>query len=112
MSGVHSDLVEVIKTAEAPEGQGVQKIFQGTTELVEVDRTKCTKASGELYSMWSRYTGSEAATIVRSVKGLYGVEARRRLGCTFPKVATDMNHVKPATGQWEDKWTNRRYDDS
>ena len=78
---VSSDLAEVL---EATEGPRVRKILEDNGGLVEVDQTKCTKASRELYSMLARYIGSEAVTIVWSVTGLNGVEAwgTRRAGCS------------------------------
>ena len=44
-------------------------------EFADAIREKCIKTSTEMYRAMSRYTNSEASTIVRSVTGLDGVEA-------------------------------------
>ena len=52
-------------------------------ELVEVDQVKCMNVSREVYSMFARHTGSQAATIVRSVMGLDGSEAPKKLHASY-----------------------------
>ena len=54
--------------------EAMKTIFEDTAKLVEVGGTKRTKASREMYSMLARFTGSRAATIVRCLTGLNGVE--------------------------------------
>ena len=67
VSGMYSGLAEVMKTTEAKEGHGVQKILKDNAELVNVGQTTCTKARREEHSMLAEYTRPEAATIGRSV---------------------------------------------
>ena len=98
-------------TAEAKEGLGVQKNLQDNPQLVEVDRTKCTTSSREMYRTLARCIGSDAAAIVQSVTGLDEVEAWSKLHasrgtwegmftvhqqCMYPKVSNDMNRMKLA----------------
>ena len=71
--------------------------------------------------MFARYTGSEAATAVRSVSGLDGVESWCRFYASYNRitfglvlrvprqwyvltVARDAIHLKHTIMQWEDEW--------
>ena len=63
---MYSGLADVMKTTEAKEGHGVQKILKVNAELVNVDQTTCMKARREEHSMLAEYT-PEATTIGRSV---------------------------------------------
>ena len=62
-------------------------------EFLEVDREKCTRASRTAQFV-ARCTGSEAATIVRVVMGLDGVETWSRLRANYNRRTTgDMFRV-------------------
>ena len=122
VSAMHGDLADLMKEAEMREGKDAKEILNDIDDLEEnYDHEKCIKASKELYSLLARYTGAEAAMIVRSVTGLDGVEAwgklhasysRRTMGrmfrvqreCMYPKPAKELGQLKNAIMQWEEKW--------
>ena len=85
ISAMHEELVDVMKAAEAREGKNVKEILCDIDELEELNHEKRIKASKELYSLLVRYTGSEAATIVRSTAGLDGVEAWGKLRASYSR---------------------------
>ena len=64
VSGMYSDMAEVMTAAEAHDGQGVQPSLDEKAECMEVDPATSPTASSSVYNMLVRCIGTEAATIV------------------------------------------------
>ena len=119
------ELMKVMSMAEKDPKRGARSLMgrdDVDDELSDDEATrKVVKASGELYSFLVRYTGGEAATVVREAGEMDGVEAygrlhenynKRTIGRMFrvqrenmyPKAAKDVNGVKVAILEWGEKW--------
>jgi len=116
------DLVELMSMAERHHGASTSELCTLVDDIEQrIDHARCAKASAELYSFLVRYTSSEAATVVKGAVEMDGVEAygrlhenysKRTLGrmfrvqreCMYPKAVKDLNGVKTAIMEWEERW--------
>ena len=83
---------------------------------MDANRERYVKAGKEMYGLLTRYTLSEALTIVKSVSEMDGVRAwarlhandsRRTLGRMFRvqrEPVKDVGQVRLAIKRWEEKW--------
>ena len=116
------DLMELMTMAERHHGKSTRELCTLIDDIEQrIDHARCEKASAELYSFLVRYTSSEAATVVKGAMDMDGVEAygrlhenysKRTLGrmfrvqreCMYPKAVKDLNGVKTAIMDWEERW--------
>ena len=120
VSGMNEELAEMLTTAETEGIESIGEILR-EAKFVDANRERCVKAGKEMYGVLARYTNSEALTIVKSVSELDGVRAwaklhanysRGTLGrmfrvqreCMYPKPVKDVDQVRLAIMQWEEKW--------
>ena len=110
-------LADVTTASETGEDRTIATVLNDAM-FEEPGQAQCKKSTKGKYSLLTRYTGSEAATIVRSVTGLDAWSilrakySRRTLGrtyraqreCMYPKAAKDASQAKVAMTQWEEKW--------
>ena len=115
-------LVELMKMAEAQRGKETEELIEAADELGErYDKQRLIKASAELFSILTRYTSGEAATVVKGAAVMDGVAAygllhenysKKTMGrmfriqreCMYPKEVKELSGVKIAILEWEEKW--------
>jgi len=70
------ELVDLMNFAETNHGKGTEELLNEVDMLeAKYDRKRCVKASAEQFSFLTRFTSSEARTIVKGAKDMDGVEA-------------------------------------
>ena len=102
-------------------GECPEELIEEADELGDrYDKQRLTQASAELFSILTRYTSGEAATVVRGAAVMDGVAAcgllhenysKKTMGrmfrilreCMYPKEVKDLNGVKVAVLEWEEK---------
>ena len=88
-----------MNTAEAKDGQGIQRILKDNAELAEVAQNEVQEGQQRergRYSMLARYSGTEAATILRIATCLDGVESTQGYTKTIVLSVTRRDGV----GSW------------
>ena len=106
------DLVELMNHSEARHGKSTEEILEAVDDIDVnegrgYDKSRCLKASAELFSFLTRFTSLEAATVVKGATDMDGVLAygllhgnysKRRMGrmfriqreCLYPRAVKDL----------------------
>ena len=115
------ELGELMVLAETHHGKTSEELLEIADADENYDTKGCLRASAELFSFLTRFTKSEAATVVKGAKDMDGLLAysllhenysKRTLGrmfrmqreCMYPRGAKDLAGVKIAIMQWEERW--------